>query len=274
MLKPGEIQQLKVLRKTDIGYMLINKNQDEVFLHNNETNFKELETNTIVRAFLFYDNKGRLAATLLNPIITKDQSAWLKVNGINHKIGVFLDNGINKDILYSKDNLPYNTNLWPQVGDLLHVKLEVSKNFLAVNSNNKEMENFDVGEEVHARVVKIVDDGISLLTNNLTPIFVPSTNLRKPYRIGEDTMVIINYRHHEYYTAQLTLQKENQMVDDAELILSYLEQRGKMRLTDKSSPEEIKQVFNMSKKAFKRALGNLYKNRKIDFINGETVLKR
>lgn len=274
MLKPGEIQQLKVLRKTDIGYMLINKNQDEVFLHNNETNFKELETNTIVMAFLYYDNKGRLAATLLNPIITKDQSAWLKVNGINHKIGVFLDNGINKDILYSKDNLPYNTNLWPQVGDLLHVKLEVSKNFLAVNSNNKEMENFDVGEEVHARVVKIVDDGISLLTNNLTPIFVPSTNLRKPYRIGEDTMVIINYRHHEYYTAQLTLQKEKQMVDDAELILSYLEQRGKMRLTDKSSPEEIKQVFNMSKKAFKRALGNLYKNRKIDFINGETVLKR
>ncbi|HHT82777.1 MAG TPA: hypothetical protein GX003_05015 [Acholeplasmataceae bacterium] len=274
MLKPGEIQQLKVLRKTDIGYMLINKNQDEVFLHNNETNFKELETNTIVMAFLYYDNKGRLAATLLNPIITKDQSAWLKVNGINHKIGVFLDNGINKDILYSKDNLPYNTNLWPQVGDLLHVKLEVSKNFLAVNSNNKEMENFDVGEEVHARVVKIGDDGISLLTNNLTPIFVPSTNLRKPYRIGEDTMVIINYRHHEYYTAQLTLQKEKQMVDDAELILSYLEQRGKMRLTDKSSPEEIKQVFNMSKKAFKRALGNLYKNKKIDFINGETVLKR
>lgn len=39
MLKPGEIQQLKVLRKTDIGYMLVNKNQDEVFLHNNETNF-------------------------------------------------------------------------------------------------------------------------------------------------------------------------------------------------------------------------------------------
>ncbi len=274
MLKPGEIQQLKVLRKTDIGYMLINKNQDEVFLHNNETNFKELETNTIVMAFLYYDNKGRLAATLLNPIITKDQSAWLKVNGINHKIGVFLDNGINKDILYSKDNLPYNTNLWPQVGDLLHVKLEVSKNFLAVNSNNKEMENFDVCEEVHARVVKIGDDGISLLTNNLTPIFVPSTNLRKPYRIGEDTMVIINYRHHEYYTAQLTLQKEKQMVDDAELILSYLEKLGKMRLTDKSSPEEIKQVFNMSKKAFKRALGNLYKNKKIDFINGETVLKR
>lgn len=44
------------------------------------------------------------------------------------------------------------------------------------------------------------------------------------------------------------------MVDDAELILSYLEQRGKMRLTDKSSPEEIKQVFNMSKKLLKEHL--------------------
>jgi len=274
MLKPGEIQQLKVLRKTDIGYMLVNKNQDEVFLHNNETNFKELQPNTMVNAFLFYDNKGRLAATLLNPIITKDKSAWLKATGVNEKIGVFLNNGINKDILYSKDNLPKNINLWPKVGDLLYVKLEVTKNFLAINSNDKGMEDFNQGEEVHARVVKIGDDGISLLTNNLTPIFVSSTNLRRPYRIGEDTMVIINYRHHEYYSAQLTLQKEIQMLDDAETILAYLQERGKMRLTDKSTPEEIQQLFNMSKKAFKRALGTLYKNRQIDFINGETVLKR
>ena len=64
------------------------------------------------------------------------------------------------------------------------------------------------------------------------------------------------------------------MLDDADTILAYLQERGKMRLTDKSTPEEIQQLFNMSKKAFKRALGTLYKNRQIDFINGETVLKR
>ncbi|MGI6781626.1 MAG: S1-like domain-containing RNA-binding protein [Acholeplasmataceae bacterium] len=274
MLKPGEIQQLKVLRKTDIGYMLISRRKNEVFLHNNETNFQDLAINSLVNAFLFYDNKGRLAATLLTPKITKDQSSWLKVNGVNHNIGVFLDNGINKDILYSKDNLPKTTSFWPQVGDYMYVELEVSDNFLAVNSHQREMEDFNQGEEIHARVFKISEEGLSLLTNNLTPIFVSSTNLRRPYRIGEDTMVIINYRHNEYYSGQLTLQKEKQMLDDAEMILKYLEKTGRMKLTDKSSSDDIKQVFNMSRKAFKRALGTLYKNRKIDFINGETVLKR
>ncbi|MGI6787058.1 MAG: S1-like domain-containing RNA-binding protein [Acholeplasmataceae bacterium] len=274
MLKPGEIQPLKVLRKTDIGYMLVTQNKDEVFLHNNETNFKDLEINSSVNAFLYYDNKGRLAATLFKPIITKDQQGWLRVSGINQNLGVFLDNGINKDILYSKDHLPNNIKLWPKVDDYLYIKLEVLKNFMAINGNHRKMENFNQGDKIKARVIKISEDGITLLTKNLTSIFVKTTNLRRIYRIGEETDVIINYRHNEYYSGQLTLQKEKQMLNDAEIILKYLESSGKMKLNDKSSPDEIQQVFNMSKKAFKRALGTLYKNRKIDFINDETILKR
>ena len=145
---------------------------------------------------------------------------------------------------------------------------------MAINGNHRKMENFNQGDKIKARVIKISEDGITLLTKNLTSIFVKTTNLRRIYRIGEETDVIINYRHNEYYSGQLTLQKEKQMLNDAEIILKYLESSGKMKLNDKSSPDEIQQVFNMSKKAFKRALGTLYKNRKIDFINDETILKR
>ena len=57
MVKPGEIQKFKVLRKTDIGYLLITKDQEEVFLHNNETNFNKIHEGMSLDAFLFFDNK-------------------------------------------------------------------------------------------------------------------------------------------------------------------------------------------------------------------------
>lgn len=274
MLKPGEKQKFKVARKTDIGYMLVNNDQEEVFLHNNETNYKSLVEGMKIEAFLFFDNKGRLAATLYEPIIKKDQSSWLKVTGVNYSVGVFLNNGINKDILYSKDDLPNNTDQWPQVDDLLYVKLQVGKNFLAINSGNRVLEDFEQGLLVEANVITINERGITLLTPNLTPIFVDVTSLRKTYRIGESAAVIINFKHDGYYSGQLIMKKEEQRLDDADLIFNYLESRGKMPLTSDSTPEEIKQIFNMSKKAFKRALGALYKQRKIDFIDGNTILKR
>lgn len=274
MIKPGEIQKFKVARKTDIGYMLTNKNQDEVFLHNNETNYKNLKEGMNVDAFLFYDNKGRLAATLYNPIITKDESAWLEVTGSNYEIGVFLHNGIKKDILLSKDHLPEHHSKWPKNGDMLYVKLVVKNLFTAEFTipETSVMEEFESGSTVTARVYNYSNQGITLITNNFTRIFVEATQLRKEYRIGEEVEVIINFRHNEFYTGQLTLQKEEQRLDDAETILTYLKRRGQMNLTSDSSPEDIKRVFNMSKKAFKRALGALYKERLVDFVDGKTIL--
>lgn len=71
----GDINKLKVDRKTDIGYMLSDGNE-QVFLHNNETNHEELRDNQMVDAFLYYDFKGRLAATLSKPIITVNRAAF------------------------------------------------------------------------------------------------------------------------------------------------------------------------------------------------------
>lgn len=274
MVKPGEIQKFKVLRKTDIGYLLITKDQEEVFLHNNETNFNKIYEGMSLDAFLFYDNKGRLAATLYEPIITKDQTSWLEVVGQNDKLGVFLNNNINKDILFSKDELPRSKTLWPQKGDYMYVRLVVNKNFLCKPSFPRPivLEEYEQGDLVVARVQIITDKGITLLTENLTPIFVELQHLRKAYRLGENVEVTINYKHNEYYSGQLIAQKQNQMIDDAEQILSYLKQTKSLHLTSDSTPEEIQQVFNMSKKAFKRALGTLYKQQLINFIDGKTVL--
>lgn len=274
MLKPGEKQKLKVLRKTDIGYMLVTKNQEEVFLHNNETNYQKLHDGMTVNAFLFYDNKKRLAATLYEPIISKDESNWLEVVGVNHDLGVFLNNGINKDLLLSKDNLPNLTSQWPKNGDKVYVSLVVKNRLTAeFNKNyNLELEPFEPGQKTLARVVNIGPTGLTLVTDGLTQIFVDYLHLRKEYRIGQEVSVTINFKHEEFYSGQLILKKEDQRLNDAEEILNYLKRRKEMNLTSNSSPEEIRQLFNMSKNAFKRALGALYKDRLIDFVDDKTIL--
>ena len=67
--------------------------------------------------FLYFDAKGRLAATLHEPYVTAGNPGVLKVVAVKPGLGVFLDLGISKDVLLSKDDLPVDESLWPQVDD-------------------------------------------------------------------------------------------------------------------------------------------------------------
>ena len=103
-MKLGEIGKYKVLRETDLGYMLVDledalkEDQEEVFLHRNETNFKKLYPGDVVSAFLYLDKQKRVAATLYEPLITTTKGALCKV--VNKTTaGAFFDIGISKDIL-------------------------------------------------------------------------------------------------------------------------------------------------------------------------------
>ena len=94
MYNIGEINQLKVIRKTEIGYLL-DGNNEEIFLHFNDSNYKDLKQGEIVDAFLYFDNKRRLAATLKTPLITKSSPSILEVVDKNDRLGLFLNMGIN-----------------------------------------------------------------------------------------------------------------------------------------------------------------------------------
>ena len=98
-MKLGEIGKYKVLRETDLGYMLValedseNEDAEEIFLHRNETNFKKLYPGDVVSAFLYLDKQKRVAATLYEPLITINQGALCKV--VNKTTaGAFFDIGI------------------------------------------------------------------------------------------------------------------------------------------------------------------------------------
>ncbi|MDD4203915.1 MAG: S1-like domain-containing RNA-binding protein [Acholeplasmataceae bacterium] len=271
----GDINKLKVDRKTDIGYMLSDGNE-QVFLHNNETNHEELRDNQMVDAFLYYDFKGRLAATLSKPIITVNRAAFLEVVDVKRSLGVFVDNGVSKDLLVSKDDLPTDYLSWPTLGDKLYLTIKVkgrlvgrrpSKNEINLAHTNTVNEN----DKLSGFVIQIIHEGINVLTEDLHLVFVHQTQMRKSYRLGEkvDVKVIRVYEH--TINGSLIKQKENMIHGDAGIILDYLENHGKMKFNNESSPEAIMETFKLSKKAFKRALGHLYKERLITFEGEYTI---
>lgn len=274
MYEIGQVNRLKVLRETDIGYMLDGKSE-EIFLHKNESNFLKLKEGDVIDAFLYFDNKERLAATLKHPLITVDNPSVLEVVDVLNNLGVFLNMGINKDLLLSKDNLPQDRKLWPVKGDKLYVELNVKNRLTAklIRPQNIFMNNeLELNKEKAFFVQYIGNEGMNLYNEDHDLVFVHNSMFRGTYRLGETVTARILNVTENGYSASLIKQKENLRFDDAEIILNALKQYQAIPLTAKSSSEDIAKYFEMSRKAFKRALGLLYKENKVKFENDKTIL--
>jgi predicted RNA-binding protein (virulence factor B family) len=276
-LKIGQINKLEVLKETDIAYTLTN-GKDEVFLHFNQTP-RLLKVGEIVNAFLYYDQKKRLCATLEEPLITTEKYGFVEVVEISTG-GVFVNIGINKDILLSKDYLTTSTNWWPKVGEKLPCVLKVKTNQLIARIVNKNDEiaqphALNIGDHASGVVSKLVPGGIGIYTNDFDYVFIHRSLLRKNFRLGEVVdFKVININQYNEYNASTIQNKEYARLSDSDDILNHLKANGGvMRLGNASSPEEISQVLHMSKSAFKRAMGNLYKQQLIEIEDYKTILK-
>lgn len=272
----GENQKLTVDRKTDIGYMLTSE-QDEVFLHFNESLHQPLNPGDLVDAFLYLDHKGRVAATLKDPFITINKPSFLTVKDVHPNLGVFLDMGISKDVLLSQDDLPSNTALWPIAGDKVYVVLHIKGKMVAKLATRADIilepkDELKVKDEVVAYLQNIGRHGLNFLSEEGHLVFVHESMYQGLYRLGQEVKINVTFISDKGVNGSLIEQKEVKIFDDANIVLSTLIRQGDLDLDSNSSPEDIKQIFDMSKKAFKRAIGRLYKERKIDFVDGKTVL--
>lgn len=276
----GNYNTLTVLRETPYAY-IITDGEAEVFLHKNQTT-RSLEDGEQIKVFLYYDNQKRVTATMNMPVLDQNTPAFVKVVAVHRKLGVFLDMGLRKDLLLSIDDLPPIRKEWPEVGDTLFVRLKVSANQLTAKRINR----FDVntflkpetplneGDEVSAVKIYQAEEGAVFLTEAGHRIFVYGKHMRKVYRLGESASITITIVKDHDYNGTLIEQKELMIDQDSERILAYLKDHdGTMPFTDKSSPKDIKDTFMMSKSAFKRALGTLYKARLVDLEKDKTMLK-
>jgi len=279
-LQMGDYNQLEVLRITDFSYIL-GDGETEVFLHKRQAN-GEIEVGSKVNVFLYYDNQKRITATMNHPIIDQDKAGWVEVVDINFHLGAFLQIGIQKDLLLSRDDLSHMKKEWPQKGDMVFATLKVSKNQLTaklisryqIKDYIKPTEPLVVGEKYEAYNVYKTEEGTVFFTKEGHYIFVYFKHLRKTYRLGEKETIIITIDKGDFtYNGSVNEQKELMMDEDAGRIVSYLQRHhGEMEYTDKTDAEVITQIFHMSKGAFKRALGTLYKQKLVLLEDGKTTL--
>lgn len=280
MIKIGERNELQVVRKSDLGYMLTD-GTEEILLHYREA-LEELEINQKVNVYIYTDKENRKTATQAKANLTMNHPNFVRVVSRIEGVGVFVDNHTPKDVLISKDNLPYDSRLWPAEDDLVFCQLKIKKNALVAKPVNR----FDVmeldtsavyaeDEQVEAYVLRIAEKGLGLITKDRIYIFVPNAQFRGTYRLGQKVKVTITKMLIKEAYGSLNEHKELLMDEDKITILEYLKEHdGEMPLTAKSSSEAVEKLFQMSRKAFKRAYGALYKEHQIDFDEENTYLRK
>ncbi len=273
MLEYGNINKLEVIKITDIAYTL-SDGVNEVFLHFNQS-LRELTVGEMVDAFLYYDQKKRLCATLETPIITSTKYDFVEVVGIN-SAGVFVNIGIAKDILVSKDYLPKFEKQWPRIGDKIPCIIKVKTNQLVAKilepidliSNKLEINN-----QYKGIVTQVLYNGINICTSDYQMININKNLLRKQYHVGESITFKVTAQKENIYNGTTIEQKEKARLQDSDYILDYLRKMGGMiPLGNQSTPEDIYRVLNMSKSAFKRSVGHLYKLKLITIEDDKIIL--
>lgn len=273
MLEYGNINKLEVIKITDIAYTL-SDGVNEVFLHFNQS-LRELSIGEKVDAFLYYDQKKRLCATLEKPIITSTKYDFVEVVGIN-SAGVFVNIGIAKDILVSKDYLPKFEKQWPRIGDKVPCIIKVKTNQLVAKIlepidliSNK----LEINQQYSGIVTQVLYNGINICTSDYQMVNINKNLLRKQYHVGEEISFKVTAQKENIYNGTTIEQKEKARLQDSDYILDYLRKMGGMiPLGNQSTPEDIYRVLNMSKSAFKRSVGHLYKLKLIVIEDDRIIL--
>ncbi|MFG6148778.1 CvfB family protein [Halobacillus sp. B23F22_1] len=279
----GSVQELNVIKKKAEGFILTD-GKEEILLPNNqiESEIKELDQNLSV--FIYQNRSKEIVASTIIPEVTLDSYGWAEVEEVVPNLGAFVNIGVDKAFLVSKDELPFKKSVWPKEGDFLFVSLEKDKKgrvFAELISESEVIEDLEaapqslLNDKVTGRVYRSTKAGSFVLTEQGYRGFIHPNERKDEPRIGETVEArIIDVKSDGTINLTLRPLKQDVLKDDAEIIYSYLiENDGVMEFTDKSSPDEIRDTFQISKAAFKRALGTLMKERKIIQKSGKTYIQ-
>ena len=267
MIELGNYNTLKVLRSTSIGLFLGDDEGTEVLLPNKYVP-ENCEVDMELQVFCYLDNSERPIATTLDPKITRNGFAYLEVVEVG-EYGAFLDWGLEKHLL-----VPFREQtVRMQQGNkyVVHCFMD-EKTFRLTGSSrvdrflsNKDA-MYDENDEVDLLVSRKTPLGWEVIINNKHKGLVFENDVYKPIGIGDRLKGYIKLVRPDL-KIDVSLQPigAKMLEPTAQLIFEHLERHdGFLPLHDKSSPEEIKAKLHISKKAFKKGVGALYKQRKIE----------
>jgi hypothetical protein len=273
-MRLGYMQTLVAVKKTDFGLFLTDiekkddKNRalgDEVLLPKNQVT-EDMRVGSEIEVFLYKDSEDRMIATRLVPYIKIGEIKKLKVKEVN-KIGAFLDWGLPKDLL-----LPFKEQIYDiKSGDeiLVTVYIDLSDRLCAtmdLYSRLSLLPPYQKDDMVKGTVYQVHEQfGAYVAVDNKYSALVPKKELHCELKPGDEIEArVLEVKEDGKLDLSLRQKAYVQMDADSALILDKLKQAGgSLPYQDKSSAEEIKEEFNLSKAAFKRAIGRLYKERVI-----------
>lgn len=273
-MKLGRRQTLVVVKKMDFGVYLTDvelkdkedrKSEEEVLLPKNQLE-EEVEMGEEISVFIYKDSEDRLIATKLEPVIELGEIQKMKVKETT-KIGAFLDWGLPKDLL-----LPFKEQKQRvAVGDEVMV-------MMYVDNSERLCATTYIYDKLSQRTPYSKDDSVKAIVYELNPNYgayvavdgkfsalVPKKELHRELKIGEEIEArVLEVKEDGKMDLSLRGKSYLQMDEDGELIFKKLEKAGGfLPFHDKSEVESIKKEFGMSKASFKRAIGRLFKERKI-----------
>jgi predicted RNA-binding protein (virulence factor B family) len=221
-----------------------------------------------VEVFVYRDSEDRLVATSQKPLAQAGEFASLRVVAVNPRIGVFLDWGLDKDLL-----LPLREQTGPlRTGELVIVRVmidERSQRIVASARLNRHLNlirpAYAEGQAVRLLVTGETPLGYNVIVENAHPALLYKSDLGQPLFAGATFRGYVRrMREDGKIDVALDQAGHHRVVSLTDAILEKLRASGgRLPLHDGSSPEEIRAALGMSKKAFKQAIGALYKSRRL-----------
>ncbi len=277
MLEIGKFVELVAYRVEEQGWYLVDETGDEVLLPNKFVP-EGMEKGDDIDVFIFLDNEERLTATTQKPHLNINEFGFLEVMDVN-QYGAFVDWGLDKQLM-----VPYSE----QSNDMLEGRKylvylyidEKTDRFVGSNKLNKFLDkeelDVEVGDEVELIIVDETDLGRNVIINNKFRGLIFSNQIFKRLNYGEKTKGYIKAIREEDQKIDIVLERQgyqNVIEPNAQKVLKYIEDHsGYIPFTDKSDPEDIRLTFEMSKKNFKKAIGSLYKAKKVRLEKDGTYL--
>ncbi|MCX6216119.1 S1-like domain-containing RNA-binding protein [Spirosoma sp.] len=273
MITIGRINTLTALRETSVGFFLGDLSDRRTQDFNNDILLPNkyvpdtLAVDDDIDVFVYTDSEDRPIATTLTPAIQRNEFASLQVVAVN-SAGAFLDWGLEKDLL-----VPHREQARPmEVGQwyVVFMYLDESTNRLVASSKvnrflDEDVRDLQVGDEVQLLAYELTDLGVNVIINNRYKGLVYSNEIFRTVRPGDPLIGYIkNIRDDNRVDVSLQRTGYENVEPNARRILATLKaENGFLPLTDNTSPEVIYETLEMSKKTFKKAIGTLYRERKI-----------
>jgi predicted RNA-binding protein (virulence factor B family) len=269
-IKQGVVNTLRVNRVSEPGIYLISGDETEVLLPNAYVK-KDMAIDSLLDVFIYTDSEDRLVATTLKPYLYLNEFAYLKIVD-SAKFGYFVDIGLPKDLLVPKNRQKGTYN----IGSYKVLQMQFDERTSRLIASEKyileeDPKNLKQGDEVEIILYSKTPLGFKVIVNNSYEGMIFHSEIFENLKIGDKKRAYIkNLR--EDKKLDISLQKIGEKVDSNKVLEILKANGGVLNFTYKSDAEDIKNIFAMSKKAFKATLTKLIDEKKINLENDRICL--